>query len=428
MAASVGLTLRWDRWTAVGAKTKGLGRLPISSSLLDSSITLPFLLRTLAVALFLVWFAPLLCASEGPNAAQMPTQSGSSGERLSPSEVVSGAPVETGADLNRRLRDRLMAIAPTSDDTSRDYQIGPEDVLGINVFEAPEMNREVRVSASGEISLPLLESVEVAGLTPRQLETALQQLLCQKYMKDPHVSVFVHEMQSHPVSVMGAVRKPGVFQIRGAKPLLEVLSMAEGLTDDAGESVIILRGAGFGNAPEPASPKFAALAQAGPVPGGGALERTQKPSSYSAERVVQVNLKDLLDSASPHGSPEVYPGDIVKVSRAGVVYVVGAVRRPGGFTLKTNENISVLQALALSEGLTPTASHRSARIIHTDEQLGTRTELPCNLGKILAGKLPDPMLGPRDILFIPDSATKSTLSRSFEAAVQTLTGLLIFHW
>ncbi|PYT38620.1 MAG: hypothetical protein DMG47_22790 [Acidobacteria bacterium] len=143
---------------------------------------------------------------------------------------------------------------------------------------------------------------------------------------------------------------------------------------------------------------------------------------------MQVNLKDLLESSDSRSNPLVHPGDIVKVTRAGVVYVIGEVRKPGGFVLKSNEKISVLQALALSEGLTPTASKGAARIIRTDQQSGERKETPINLGKILAGKAPDPFLGPKDIVFVPNSAAKTTMTRGVEAAAQTLTGLLIFHW
>src|SRR5207244_13013352 len=98
-----------------------------------------------------------------------------------------------------------------------------------------------------DIRTPLLESLYAAGLTPRVLELVLEELLRRTFMKDPHVSVFVREMQSHPVSVLGAVRKPGVFQVRGSKTLLEILSLAEGLADDAGETVIIMRSAGLQN-------------------------------------------------------------------------------------------------------------------------------------------------------------------------------------
>ena len=128
--------------------------------------------------------------------------------------------LETSGDWNHRLKELLDSNPSTPVMSPQEYRIGPEDVLNINVFEAQELNREVRVSAGGEISLPLLGSVRAAGLTPRELEFVLQELLHRTYMKDPHVSVFVREMQSHPVSVMGAVRRPGVFQIRGSKTLL----------------------------------------------------------------------------------------------------------------------------------------------------------------------------------------------------------------
>jgi polysaccharide export outer membrane protein len=340
--------------------------------------------------------------------------------------------LESTEDWNRRLKERSAPTDPMPSLNPPEYTIGPEDVLDINVFEAPEMNREVRVSANGEISLPLLGAVGAAGLTPRKLETALEELLRQKYMKDPHVGVFVKDMQSHPVSVMGAVRRPGTFQIRGSKTLLEILSLSEGLAEDAGEDVIILRGAGQNNAAE------SNLAKSGDVTkplgrtqesrGPGAADAATDKTDAIPQSVLQVNLKDLLDSTDPRHNPTVYPGDIVKVSRAGIVYVVGAVRRPGGFAMKTNEKISVLQAIALSEGLTRTAAKSGARIIRTNEQSGARTETPIDLGKILSGKSSDPMLGPRDIVFVPDSAAKAAFSRGAEAATQTLAGLLIFHW
>jgi polysaccharide export outer membrane protein len=347
--------------------------------------------------------------------------------------------LESAEDWNRHLRDRLASVDAAPRNDPQEYVIGPEDVVDINVFEASEMNRGVRVSASGEISLPLLGAVTAAGLTPRELETNLEELLRQKYIKDPHVSVFVRDMQSHPVSVMGAVRKPGIFQIRGSKTLLEILSLAEGLADDAGETVVIMRRAGEKNAPEFASAKTTDLAPYSPrlrfqdfdAPGATDADRGEVAAisqAANAQRVVQVNLKDLLDSTDPRSDPTVYPGDIVKVSRAGIVYVVGAVGRPGGFTMKTNEKISVLQAIALSEGLTRTASKSGARIIRTNERNGARTETPVDLGKILSGRSADPMLGPRDILFVPDSMARTTYTRSLEVAVQTLTGLAIFRW
>src|SRR5229473_5231502 len=335
----------------------------------------------------------LLCATIAVDSAQGEQEIPSAGQSTAQTQNAAPSNLETAKDWNRRLKKLLGSNPSASAVSPQEYRIGSEDVLNINVFQAQELNREVRVSANGEISLPLLGSVRATGLTPRELEFVLQELLHRTYMKDPHVSVFVHEMQSHPVSVMGAVKRPGVFQIRGSKTLLEVLSLSEGLADDAGETVIILRGAALPAESGPAADHPPAMAQSSP----GAQNAGEENAASSAinrngsasESVVQVNLKALLESADPRNNPWVHPGDIVKVTRAGIVYVIGEVRRPGGFALKSNEKISILQALALSEGLTRTASKGEARIIRTDQQSGERKETPIDLGKILTGKAPD---------------------------------------
>lgn len=404
--------------------------------------------RPLRIARFPVRIITFLCIAvaaaclsasglnaQSPNAdSSSRTQTQSAEARQSPQARSAAVPpnVESTEDWNRRLRERSAAMNSAVGTSPDEYAIGAEDVLDINVFEAQELNREVRVAASGEITLPLLGAVQAAGLTPRELEKSIEALLREKYMKDPHVGVFVRDMQSHPVSVVGAVRKPGVFQVRGSKTLLEMLSLAEGLADDAGEEVIILRGAGLKNSGESARGGLDDAAKrpaATRGPGGpGPVDSSFDQLSPIPESVVRVNLKDLLDSTDTLRNPVVYPGDIVKVSRAGIVYVVGAVRRPGGFAMKSNESVSVLQAIALSEGLAPNAAKSHAKIIRTSDQNGARTETPLDLGKILSGKSADPMLMARDVVFVPDSAAKTAFSRGGEVAAQTLAGLLIFHW
>ena len=385
-----------------------------------------------AIAVRLFCFPHHMLSAETNDCNQGNQEVLSAPQSASQNQNTSQTNLKTAQDWNRRLKELLDSNPSAPAVSVGEYRIGPEDVLNINIFEAQELNREVRVSAGGDISLPLLGSARAAGLTPRELEFVLQELLHRTYMKDPHVSVFVREMQSHPVSVMGAVRRPGVFQIRGSKTLLEVLSLAEGLADDAGETAIILRGAALSTEPEPATDRSAATDQ----PSSGAQNTVAAKAvawglngnRSTSENAVQVNLKDLLESDDSRSNPLVHPGDIVKVTRAGVVYVIGEVRRPGGFALKSNEKISVLQALALSEGLTRTAAKAEARIIRTDQQSGERKETPIDLGKILAGKAPDLVLDPKDIIFVPNSAAKTTLNRGVEVAAQMLTGLLIFHW
>ena len=340
---------------------------------------------------------------------------------------------ETTQDFNRRLEESRktlsLALPEPAEDESR---IGPDDLLQITVFEAPDLNRTLRVSANGEISLQLLGPVKAGGLTPRQLELVLQELLRRTYMKDPRVGVFVQELQSHPVSVVGAVKRPGVFQIRGTKTVLELLSMAEGLADDAGDTVLVMRGAsttgsvGRDNA-EPESQKdgtvFPATDNAALASGPSVPTKQER-----AGEIVEVNLKSLLESDDPAFNIPVHPGDIVKVTRAGIVYVVGEVKKPGGFVLRSNENITVLQALALAEGLTRTSLKSQARIIRTDQSTNKRTEIPVDLGKILASKASDPLLQPKDIIFVPDSSAKSAFYRGAEAVVSTATGVAVYRW
>lgn len=288
-----------------------------------------------------------------------------------------------------------------------DYRIGAEDLLEVSVYGAPDLDRTVRVSANGSISLPLIGNVQAMGLTGSQLQSEVESLLQKKYMTHPQVNVFLKEMQSHPVSVIGAVGKPGVFQVRGAESLIEILSMAQGLADDAGDSVVVMRHGG--------DPDYVASAKPGPSLG---------PES---DQGLRINLKDLLVSADPRYNVMVYPGDEVKVPPAGIVYVVGQVRKPGGFLLKTNQSLSVLQALALAEGTTSTSSGKAARIIRTEEQSGKREEIPVNLGRILAGRAPDQILQSKDILFVPNSAGKTALYRGAEAAVSITGGLIVYR-
>jgi polysaccharide biosynthesis/export protein len=316
-----------------------------------------------------------------------------------------------------------------------DYQIGPEDLLEISVLEAPDLNRTVRVSDDGAISLALLGSIPAAGLSTRELQALLEDRLRHTYMKDPQVSVFVQEMRSHPVSVFGAVEKPGVYQIRSAKTLIEVLSMAQGLANDAGDTVIVMRYAGdtadpalttlFSNNSTLATDRPSEITRSALGPSGLATDET------SGTKSIAIKLKDLLDSSNPRSNVLVYPGDQVKVARAGIVYVVGQVHKPGGFLLKTNENISVLQAIALAEGVTPNAKGKEARIFLAAGANESPKEVAINLDKIMAGKAPAPLLKPDDVLFVPNSASKEALhvlKQSTTGIVGALGGAAIYRW
>ncbi len=331
--------------------------------------------------------------------------------------------LETAQDLNRRLEELRAMVAREPVNADADYRIGPDDVLDVNVFGAPELNQKVRVSAAGNVSMPLIGSVEAGGLTARELEDSLEGKL-RAYMNEPHVGVFVLSIESHPVSVIGEVTKPGVFQVRGRKTLLEMLSMAEGLTADAGDKVLVMRGAGFG--PEAREEKDAGASEPGATDPPSGLKSASSRLTESPQ-TVEVDLRLLLDSGNPAYNVPIYPGDIIKVTRAGIVYVVGGVKRPGGFAIRSNEQMSLLKAVSLAEGLTDTAAKGKARIIRTDEMSGRRSEIPVDLGKVLAGKRPDVQLQAADILFVPRSNSKAALLKGTETVVATASGYVIFH-
>ena len=315
----------------------------------------------------------------------------------------------TTEDINRKMQDLMLAAAPENATTGapQDYRIGPNDLLTITVFDAPELSQPVRVSAGGQISLTLLGVVTADALTPHELELVLQELLRQNYMKDPHVTVQVTEMESHTVSVMGAVTKPGVVQIRGARSLLEVLALAGGLAPDAGDTVYVMRGQNPGAGADGQSG-----AQKGP-------ESSNGPGSANAS-FLEIDLKKLLQSDDPHSNVMVYPGDTVKVKQAGVIYVVGEVKKSGGFPMKSTERITVLQAVALGEGLTGIAAKKDSLIIRTDEN-GQRTKIPIDLGQMLKGKTQDMPLQAQDIVFVPSSTGRVVGRASADALFRLLT-------
>ena len=340
-------------------------------------------------------------------------------------QLQSAKPAEaaTTEDYNLRLQ-QLAARRDAAAKDANEYRIGANDLLEISVYNAPDLNRTVRVSAGGTISLPLTGDVQASGLTTEEIETRIEGLLRQNYMNDPQVNVFVKEIQSHPVSVFGAVGRPGVYQIQEPESLIQVLSQAQGLANDAGDKVIVMRGGGLEHEGSASANGFDFR---GPGDSASSLapSRKQSPAENDA-KAQQISLKELLTSAGSASNVEVYPGDVVKVPPAGIVYVVGEVHKPGGFLLRTNESISVLQALALAEGTTSTSSQKGARIIRADAA-GEKKEIRIDLKRILEGKAADPVLQSKDILFIPNSAGKSAFYRGAEAALSITGGLIVYR-
>lgn len=317
--------------------------------------------------------------------------------------------IASATDPNVPATHAPQSITSSFANTNFEYTIAADDVLEVYVMDVPELSRSYRVSPDGTITLPLLSSpITAEGLTLNQLSAVISERLRRaELVSHPHVVVTVKASQAHAVAVTGAVQKPQIYPLFAPTTLLDVLSQAGGLANDAGGTAIITRG----NTSMRAS--WAAKNSGSLVP---------------AERTIKVNMKKLLDTGDPSLNLTIYPGDKVTVQRAGVVYVVGAVQRSGGFPLTSDrDNMTVLQAVALGEGLKPTALEKKAMIIRRGEQFPNgREEIAVNLKKVLAGHAPDPGLEPNDILFVPDSTSKQAMRRGAEAAIQIATGLVIW--
>jgi polysaccharide export outer membrane protein len=315
--------------------------------------------------------------------------------------------METAQDINTRIQ----ALSGAHRSMGGDYHIGGGDLLKIDVFDVPDLSREVRVTESGYISLPLIPvRIRAAGLTAFQLEEKLAELLqVHGLVSHPQVTVFLAEQRSQPITVIGAVRAPKVIQAVRPMTILEVLSEAGGIADDAGSLVLITRN----------TPPAAENASADPAP---------KSDAPPPAKTFTIRLNDLLESGSPEFNVPVFGGDIISVPRAGIVYVAGAVERPGGFVLQSDrEEMTALKALALAQGLRGSAKPGEAVVIRKDPATGQNQEIDINLNKIMARKDEDFRLFPNDILFVPDSTGKKVLRRMGEVALGITAGLVIIR-
>ena len=285
------------------------------------------------------------------------------------------------------------------------YLLGPDDLLEISGPELTEAGgKRSRLDGDGNVEVPLVGRVHVAGFTVEQTEEKLNKLL-KTYIRDPQVAINVAEVHSQPVSVLGAVNTPGVHQVQGQKTLLEMLALAGGIRPDAGYSVRITRQVEWGCIPLP----------------------NAKADPSGKFSVAELNLKKIMEAKNPEENIQVFPHDVISVPKADMVYVIGEVRRSGGFVLGEHQTISVLQALSMAEGLNNGADTRHAKILRLKKEADQREELPVDVKDVLTGKKPDlPMQGD-DILFIPGSTGKKAALRALEAAVQTGTGLAIWR-
>jgi polysaccharide export outer membrane protein len=266
--------------------------------------------------------------------------------------------------------------------------MGAGDFLDISEFHTPEFHSAVRVSPTGAVSLPLVNEIQIGGMGEQAAAHAIEAaLVAQGMLLHPEVSVLVTVSAGQDVSVFGEVTRPGVYPYTVHHRLLDLLSSASGLAPNAGRLVNIFHRS------DPDTPHPVVLDLGGTDTG-------------------------------PDHNPELISGDTVQVSRAGLIYVIGDVIRPGGFPVDPAQGLTVVQALSLAWG--PTQNAAAAKALLIREQKGGRTLTYLNLKRMLHGQEPDQAIRDGDILFVPDSMAKNLMNRTMESAIQSAVGVTIY--
>jgi polysaccharide export outer membrane protein len=333
-----------------------------------------------------------------------------------------GQDVQTAPAAQAVADPNALVAAKSSPDTHSisigDYSVSPEDLLEIVVMDVPEVSRTYRVSSNGFLTLPLLsEPVLASGQTLEQLS----QLIATRFrdagmLNDAQVSVSLRETRLHTVLVSGEVRSAGSYPIYGPSRLIEVLVKAGGISPSAGDDAIISRGAAGAKA------DLAESARTGGV----------NPSANG--RSFTLHIRKLMDTGDDTTNILLYPGDRVTVQRAELIYVLGAVGRPGGYVLSdTRQHVTVLKALAMAGDVSNIAKRGHILILRKDPtaQGEKRAEIPINYTGMVKGKIADIRMVPDDILFVPESGGLKAMHAATTAAVSVAStggaALLIYH-
>jgi len=383
---------------------------------------------------------------------------------LAPRVIAQGAPVlETPQQTNDRIRNLSMGAKSGP----HEYVIGNGDLLDISVFDVPELTRELRVSQSGTIGIPLVPiRLRVAGLTEVQAEQKIAEVLeANGLVSHPEVGVTVKEHKSRPITIVGAVPHPMVYEAERSVTLLEALAEAGGVSGDAGDTVIVSRAhsatfievtnpamsannpaPGSGEPPEidastgatptaevkksaaPGSSVFPSLAPMSQNAAAPPAEGNPPPAQNSASAsLITVNLNELLETGDLRNNIVLQDGDVITVPHAGIVYVLGAVNRPGGFVISNDRTqFTTLKVLSLAGGLTKIAKLNHAVIIRKDDQ-GKQTETEVDLKKVLNREAEDLQLHASDILYVPDDRTKAVLLSAVALGVAVGTAVAIYR-
>lgn len=275
-------------------------------------------------------------------------------------------------DLNERLRAMSGAAR-----FSQDYLLGPGDVIELTVFGIPELNQKaLTLDSEGKISLPFINTVQLMGLTAREAEIRIGALYEATVMKNPQVAVGVKEYRSQFINVLGAVEKPGTYQLTRRAFLIDALAMAGGLLAEKAELKAL-------------------------------VHRAARPEAGLPE-TIEIDLSQLLEQGDISLNVPVYAGDVVSVPERveRFFYVLGDVNKGGAFEIRKGEQITLSKALASAGGLMFTAKAKKTAVIRANPD-GSTNQIAVDVTKILRGDAPDMLLAESDVVFVPGSTTKT---------------------
>jgi protein involved in polysaccharide export with SLBB domain len=363
-----------------------------------------------------------------------------------------------------QANERIKTLGEASKPSLREYTIGNGDVISVVVFDVPELTREVRVSQAGTIAIPLVPArLHIAGLTEIQARQAIADVLeANGLVSHPEVEVTVKEHRSRPITIVGAVTHPMVYQADHDVTLLEAFADAGGIANDAGDTIIVTRqreavfipiaspqaviesapgAASFASQvapsatatddkehPPSATPSaFPSATQSEQPPSGPADTSSQTQTPSPASNIISINLNELLEKGETRNNIPLQSGDVVTVPHAGIVYVLGAVIRPGGFVLSNDRTqLTTLKILALAGGQGRFAKLDHAVIVRKDNQ-GKQTATAVDLKKIINLQEEDLPMRASDILYIPDNKTKEAVYQAVQIALSVGTAVAIYR-
>jgi polysaccharide export outer membrane protein len=295
------------------------------------------------------------------------------------------------------------------------YMIGVGDILDIHVNDEDRVTGRYQVDQDGKLSVPLLSGpIPAAGTTTFELSSRLRdELKKQDILREPAVTVLIVRGMTQNVSVLGAVMRPGTYPIEKPTSIMDLISLAGGLAPNAGSTATISH---------QADSHVPAVVNAS-VTTNNATNRAT--ANGTKDSILSINLTTLMASKDPAANVLVHPGDVITISTAPVVFVVGAVLRPGAFTVQdAKSRMTVLQAVAMAEGTTSVASLGKTIIVRQSSSDSERKEIPVDLKQVMRGKEKDEVLEANDILFVPESGLKASLQKmgqiGTQAASQTL--------